>query len=133
MREAVLHHNGNAETARGLRAGDAEFAGARKLSSVVVVPRRSWFRRAIRAASGLARKDVQATFASGTHQISEGGIERGHLPKGGRIHCETGRVWITADGGGEDIVLSGGEFRWFRPGAWLLIEAVANSEIVVES
>jgi hypothetical protein len=133
MTEAVLHHDRNAVTARGLPTDGAEFTGDRKLSQAAVVPRESWLRRAVRAAASLARKDAQANFASGTHQISEREIARGHLPKGGRIYCQTGRVWITADGGGEDVVLSGGEFRWFRPGAWLLIEAIANSKIIVES
>jgi Protein of unknown function (DUF2917) len=133
MTEAVLQDDRNPVAARALPAGGAEFTGDRKLSQVAVVPRESWLGRVVRAAATLGRKDAQAIFASGTHQISGGGIERRHLPKGGRIRCKRGRVWITADGGGEDVVLSGGEYRWFRPGVWLLIEAIANSEIIVEA
>jgi hypothetical protein len=96
--------------------------------------RESWLQRIVQKAASLIRKGPQAaTFGSGIRRILKGEIERRHLPTGGRIHCQTGKVWITADGGGEDVVLSSGEFRCFRPGTWLLIEAIARSEIIVEA
>jgi Protein of unknown function (DUF2917) len=93
----------------------------------------SWLQRTVQKVASLIRKNPQATFGSGIRRISKGEIERRHLPTGGRIYCQTGKVWITADGGGEDVVLSSGEFRSFRPGVWLLIEAIARSEIIVEA
>jgi hypothetical protein len=138
MTEAVLNHGRETVTSNGggsggISAGGARFTGNPKLSRVVVAPREGWMRRTVRAAASLARKSTQTSIARGTHQLCKGRVERAHLPRGGRICCQTGKVWITADGGGEDVILSRGEFRWFRAGVWLLIEAIAKSEIIVEA
>ena len=135
MSEAVLNHeravsSGGKNSA--ISADGSRFQGNRKLSQPAAAPREGWIRRAVLAAAGLAHKSARTTFVRGSHELCRGLVERVHLPNGGRICCQTGRIWITADGGGEDVVLSDGEFRWFRPGAWLLIEAIAKSEIIVE-
>jgi hypothetical protein len=95
---------------------------------------RGWMGRIVRTIVGQARQEPYARRESayGTHHLGKGWLTRARFPNGGKISCKTGGVWITADDGGEDIVLSRGDFRWFRPGAWVLIEAIANSEIVVE-
>ena len=90
-------------------------------------------RRAIRLAWSAARRKTETTFVGGLYHLRKGMVERVHFPKGGKITCCYGTVWITADGGGEDVVLSSGEFRWFRPGGWILIEAIATSEVLVEA
>ena len=116
----------------GFSVGIARLPGTPKLSPRVV-PSEGFMRRAIRLARSLARRNTETTLVGGIHQLRKGMVERAHFPKGGRITCCAGSVWITADGGGEDVVLSSGEFRWFRPGAWLLIEAIARSEFLVEA
>jgi Protein of unknown function (DUF2917) len=138
MIEAVLNQ-GRDTTARDGRAnseasaGIAEFIRADKLSAGAPMAGEGLIGRAMRVAASLGRRNTQTTFVGGSHQLREGVVERAHLPMGGRIYCQTGKVWITADGGGEDVVLSRGEFRWFRAGAWLLIEALTKAEIIVEA
>ena len=136
MTQAVLNSGretlaSSAKGSSGVSAGLARFTGTHKTSPAAVVPGEGFIRRAIRMAASLAGRNTQTTFVGGSHHLAKGMVERAHLPKGGRIFCQSGSVWITADGGGEDVVLSCGEFRCFRPGAWLLIEAIAKSEIVV--
>jgi hypothetical protein len=133
MTEAVLNDGrqtlaSGAKGRSGVSAAIAQLTRTPKLSPTVV-PGEGFMRRAIR----LARRKTETTFVGGLHQLRKGMVERAHLPKGGRITCGAGSVWITADGGGEDVVLSSGEFRWFRPGARLLIEAIASSEVLVEA
>lgn len=108
-------------------------SGNLKASQTVATPH-EWLRRIARAVVGLTRKETDARrdVAYGAHSLGKGWVKRTHFPNGGRIACQEGRVWITADGDGEDIVLSGGGCRWFRPGAWVVIEAMAKSEIIVE-
>jgi Protein of unknown function (DUF2917) len=138
MIEAVLNQ-GRDTTARDARAnseisaGITQFTGADKLSTGAPVAGEGLLGRAMRVAASLGRRNTQTIFVGGSHQLREGVVERAHLPKGGRIYCQTGKVWITADGGGEDVVLSREEFWWFRPGAWLLIEALTKAEIIVEA
>ena len=48
------------------------------------------------------------------HQLSKGWIKRMYLARGGRISCRTGKVWITLDRGGEDIVLTACESKDFH-------------------
>ncbi len=137
MIEAVLKDDGAklAPASRGgsgVSAGIAQLTGTSKLSSTVMLGE-GLLRRAIWLAQSVARRNTESTFVGGLHQLRKGMVERAHLPKGGRIICSAGSLWITADGGGEDVVLSAGEFRWFRPGAWLLIEAIARSEFFTEA
>ncbi|HET7237526.1 MAG TPA: DUF2917 domain-containing protein [Terrimicrobiaceae bacterium] len=130
---AVLNRSRSATTSGGLSAGSGRVTGNPTLSPAMESPRESWVRRAAQAVAGLIRNEALIPSADRVHRMGKGTIERRHLPKGGQIFCRTGRVWVTADGGGEDVVLSGGEFRWFRPGTWLLVEALAASEVTLES
>ena len=56
-----------------------------------------------------------------------------YFADGGRISCRTGKVWITLDEGGEDIVLTAGESKSFDPGACVLVEALAESRVLLEA
>ena len=137
MIEAVLKNGGatlasGARGGSGISAGIAQLTGTPKLSPTVVLGE-GLIRRAMRLAQSVARRKTESTFVDGLHQLRKGMVERTHFPKGGRITCSAGSLWITADGGGEDVVLSSGEFRWFRPGTWLLIEAIARSEFLIEA
>jgi hypothetical protein len=67
------------------------------------------------------------------HQLSKGRTMRVYLARGGRISCRTGKVWITLDRGGEDIVLSACESKDFPAHAWVLVEALAESRLVLEA
>lgn len=137
MSEAVLNDGrqtlaSDAKGSRGVSTTLAQLTGTPKLPPTGA-PGEGLMRRAIRLARSAARRNTETTYVGGLHQLRKGMVERAHLPKGGRITCCAGSVWITADGGGEDVVLSSKEFRWFRPGAWLLIEAIASSEVLVEA
>jgi hypothetical protein len=67
------------------------------------------------------------------HQLSKGSAKCMHLESGARISCRRGKVWITLDEGGEDIVLAASESRNFGPGTCLLVEALAASRISLEA
>ncbi|MGB7791498.1 MAG: DUF2917 domain-containing protein, partial [Terrimicrobiaceae bacterium] len=71
-----------------------------------------------RLAGGGNRLDLVAK-----QPLSKGWSKRLYLAKGARISCRAGKVWITLDGGGEDIVLAACESRNFGPGTRLLVEA----------
>jgi Protein of unknown function (DUF2917) len=137
MTEAVLN-DGRRTMASGVKGSSevsstlAQLTGTPKLPPTGALGE-GLMRRAIRLARSAARRNTETTYVGGLHQLRKGMVERVHLPKGGRITCCAGSVWITADGGGEDVVLSSKQSRWFRPGAWLLIEAIANSEVLVEA
>ena len=138
MIEAVLKDGGatlapGARGSSGVSAGIAQLTGTPKLSPTVVLGE-GLIRRAIRLAQSVARRNTETHLCGRFTSASRKGWWSGRtLPKGGRITCSAGSLWITADGGGEDVVLSAGEFRWFRPGAWLLIEAIARSEFFIEA
>jgi hypothetical protein len=137
MTEAVLKDGGarlapGATGSSGLSARITQLPGTSKPSSTVMLGD-GLIRRAIRLAQSVTRRNTEITMVGGLHQLRKGMVERAHFPKGGRITCSAGSLWITADGGGEDVVLSSGEFRSFRPGAWLLIEAIARSEFLIEA
>jgi hypothetical protein len=140
MQAAVLNQDRNSvisgrEGKGDLAAHGGRFTAKPGLSPLAAAPHQRWMGKIARAVEGLAGKatDVRSDSAIGSHQLSKGWVTRAHFPNGGRISCEAGSLWITVDGGGEDIVLSSGEGRWFRPGAWVVIEAIANSEIIAES
>ena len=122
----------SAQGSSGLSAGLAPLTGTSKLPPTALHGE-GFMRRAIRLAWSAARRKPETTFVGGLYHLRKGMVERAHFPKGGKITCCSGTVWITADGGGEDVVLSSGEFRWFRPGGWILIEAIATSEVLVEA
>ena len=137
MTEAVLDDRRKTLTSgtkgnSGVSAAFAQLPSTPKLPATAG-PGEGLMRRALRVAWSIARRDTEAASVAGLHRLRKGTVERTHLPEGGRITCCAGSVWITADGGGEDVVLCSGEFRSFPPGAWLLIEAIASSEVLVEA
>jgi hypothetical protein len=67
------------------------------------------------------------------HKLAKGFAKRMHLENGARISCLRGKVWITLDEGGEDIVLAACESQNFEPGTHLLVEALAASRISLEA
>jgi Protein of unknown function (DUF2917) len=66
-------------------------------------------------------------------KMSKGALQRMNLAGGGRISCHAGNVWITLDGGGEDIVLAAGQSRNFGPCTRALVEALSPSWVLVEA
>jgi len=66
------------------------------------------------------------------HKLPTGRAKRMYLKNGARILCRRGKVWITLDEGGEDIVLAPSEGRNFGPGTRLLVEALMASRISVK-
>jgi hypothetical protein len=67
------------------------------------------------------------------YQLSKGWAKRMYLTHGARISCRSGKIWITLDEGGEDIVLAACESRNFGPGSGVLVEALATSRISLEA
>ena len=137
MTEALLN-DGRQTAVPGAKASSRVSAALAQLTGTANLPRTvapdaGWLRRAIRRARSVARRDTETTYVGGLHQLRKGMVERAHLPRGGRVTCCAGSVWITADGGGEDVVLASDEFRCFRPGAWLLIEAIVSSQVLIEA
>lgn len=63
--------------------------------------------------------------------LSRGGIQRVTFAPGGGIACEGGCVWITRDGGGEDIVLHAGESRQFPRETSVVVEALEATTLHV--
>jgi Protein of unknown function (DUF2917) len=66
-------------------------------------------------------------------KLSKGWAKRMYLENGARISCHRGKVWITLDEGGEDIVLAPSESRNFGPGTRLLVEALTASRISLKA
>ena len=66
------------------------------------------------------------------HKLPTGRAKRMYLKNGARILCRRGKVWITLEEGGEDIVLTPSESRNFGPGTRLLVEALMASRISVK-
>lgn len=71
-----------------------------------------------------AGRGAEAAFA-----LPRGGVRRLLFATRGSVACTRGCVWITRDGGGEDIVLHAGETRWFPRDTGVLIEALEASEV----
>jgi hypothetical protein len=94
-----------------------------------------WISKMARAFASMTKAEARPLLSAdhGIHQLSKGWAKRMHLAVGGRISCRTGRVWITLDEGGEDIVLTAGESKSFDPGACVLVEALAASRVSLEA
>jgi hypothetical protein len=79
------------------------------------------------------REDRNRLEALADHKVSKGWAKQMYLENGARISCSRGKVWITLDEGGEDIVLAAFESRNFGPGTRLLVEALVASRISLEA
>ena len=53
------------------------------------------------------------------------------LPRGGRIECLSGCLWLTAGNGSGDIILEKGETRIFERGSIILVESLDNARFQV--
>jgi Protein of unknown function (DUF2917) len=79
------------------------------------------------------RENRSGLGARADHKLSKGCAKRMYLENGARILCRRGKVWITLDKGGEDILLAASESRNFEPGTRLLVEALVASRISLEA
>lgn len=68
---------------------------------------------------------------SGARSLRSGQVERITVDGPVEISCPSGRVWITRDGGGPDIVLDAGESHRFSRCGSFLVEALRASAITV--
>jgi Protein of unknown function (DUF2917) len=91
-----------------------------------------WIGRIARASLRM-REDRNRLDPLADHKLSKGWAKRMYLENGARISCRRGKVWITLDEGGEDIVLAPSESRNFGPGTRLLVEALVASRISLEA
>jgi DUF2917 family protein len=99
-----------------------------------VHPAGTWMPRLARVIGGTPEMGVQSSEARNQGQkMSKGALQRMNLAGGGRISCHLGNVWITLDGGGEDIVLAAGQSRNFGPGTRALVEALSPSRVLVDA
>ena len=115
---------------------ETRFAGDCRPSRTGATQRQGggWMRRIARALASITNAKARPcpTADHGIHQLLKGRTKRVHLTNGGRLSCRTGRVWITLDEGGEDIVLTARESKSFDPGAYLLVEALAASSVSLQ-
>jgi hypothetical protein len=93
-----------------------------------------WLRRIARAIRRAVRAQTQLRLTPrlGPYQLSKGSLQRVYLAEGGRISCRTGRIWITLNQGGRDIVLTDCESESFGLRASVLVEALTESRISLE-
>ena len=92
-----------------------------------------WMQKIARALVSMTQVPLRQTADHGMQQLSKGWAKRMHLSRGGRLSCRAGKVWITLDEGGEDIVLTACESKNFGPGAYVLVEALADSRVFLEA
>jgi DUF2917 family protein len=78
------------------------------------------------------REDRNPLDRLADQKLSKGWAKRIYLKNGAWVLCRRGKVWITLEEGGEDIVLTPSESRNFGPGTRLLVEALMASRISVE-
>lgn len=69
---------------------------------------------------------------SESRSLSSGQVERITVDGPLVISCPAGRVWITRDGGGPDIVLDAGESHRFPRKGSFVVEALLASAITLE-
>ena len=98
-------------------------------------PAGGWIGKIARVFTSMKNDDfpLRTTADDCIHHLSKGWIKRMYLARGGRISCRTGKVWITLDRGGEDIVLTACESKDFHARACVLVEALAESRLVLEA
>jgi hypothetical protein len=144
MQQSILFHEQRSVSSFGDCGGNSLFAEFDEAQSVgdLRAPRtaavqrpRGWMSKMARAFASMAGAEpgVRPTAGNGIHQLSKGSAKRMYLTHGARISCRTGKVWITLDEGGEDIVLTACESKNFDPGARVLVEALATSRVSLEA
>ena len=114
---------------------EPQFAGrVQPRAGSVPRPNRAWMQQIAcifaRGRKGGARP---SPVTQGVAQLSKGWAKSMYLADGARVACRSGKVWITLDEGGEDIVLTAGESKSFASGTRVLVEALAASRISLES
>ena len=65
------------------------------------------------------------------HPLAKGRIRRVHHPRGRRIECVTGSLWVTQDGNPRDIVLAPGESFTFDQRGDALISAFDDARFLL--
>ena len=66
-----------------------------------------------------------------TRPLARGRIRRVHHPRGRRIECVTGSLWVTQDGNPRDIVLAPGESFTFDHRGDALISALDDASFLL--
>jgi hypothetical protein len=115
---------------------ETRFASDHRAPGAAVAQRQDvgWMRRIARAfVSKTNAKELRPSADDGIHELSKGWTKRTYFADGGTVSCRAGKVWITLDEGGEDIVLTACESKSFDPGARVLVEALAESRVVLEA
>lgn len=119
------------------RFDKTQFAPDPGLAAQVALEResRGWLRKIVGTIGRVLRAQTQWRLTSclGPRQLSKGSLQRVYLADGGRISCRTGKIWITLNHGGRDIVLTDCEGENFCLGESVLVEALAESRISLES
>jgi len=145
MQETVLFHEqrsvGSFSDCGGnnlvAESDETRFASDHRAPGAAVAHRQDvgWMRRIARAfvSKTNAKARLRPSADDGIHELSKGWTRRTYFADGGRISCRAGKVWITLDQGGEDIVLTARESKSFDPGARVLVEALAESRVVLEA
>jgi Protein of unknown function (DUF2917) len=115
---------------------ETRFASDHRAPGAAVAQRQDvgWMRRIARAfVSKTNAKELRPSADDGIHELSKGWTKRTYFADGGTVSCRAGKVWITLDEGGEDIVLTACESKSFDPGARVLVEALAESRVLLEA
>jgi Protein of unknown function (DUF2917) len=145
MQETVLFHEqrsvGSFSDCGGnnlvAESDETRFASDHRAPGAAVAQRQDvgWMRRIARAfvSKTNAKAQLRPSADDGIHELSKGWTKRTYFADGGTVSCRAGKVWITLDEGGEDIVLTACESKSFDPGARVLVEALAESRVVLEA
>jgi hypothetical protein len=88
-----------------------------------------WMREIARAIARLKETARPTTHQLGRDQLSKGSVRRMYLARGGKVCCRTGKVWMTVDHDGQDIVLTACQSHSFPAGVCVLVEALTDSRI----
>jgi Protein of unknown function (DUF2917) len=137
MQKAVLFPDSGSGDRQLIELKEPQFASDRGEPRTATARRPSagWRQRIARALARVKKGEARprSLAAQDIDQLSKGWTKRMYFADGGRILCRTGKVWITMDEGGEDIVLTAFESKSFEPGTGVLVEALAASRILVET
>lgn len=70
---------------------------------------------------------------TGAMTLQPSGLLRLDGARGVAIQCRSGRLWITEQGGGDDVFLSAGEIHRIGHGGVTLVEALEPAQVVIEA